>query len=162
MQLEQQAEEVLAHHIAHELSVVRVEVAHGPALLPGRRGEDRPCGIAAVGLDPEHGDGFTGGGLDLFHQFGGWQDTGRLFLHRQHLWVQRPQDLVLERHRRTGNAHKRQDQPGTDAEKPVQLEQGFLQHVARLSFITVHHGVHYAVCYREAFINTHKSPAHKR
>ncbi|MFP3631510.1 hypothetical protein SB776_33360, partial [Burkholderia sp. SIMBA_045] len=57
--------------------------------------------------------------------------------------------------------HQGQDQPGADAEKPVQLEQGFLQHVTRLvRSKNYHHGAHYAVGCRETFFFTHKSPVH--
>ncbi len=43
--------------------------------------------------------------------------------------VQSTQDFILERYRSPGDPHQGQDEPGSDAKKPVQLEQGFLQHV---------------------------------
>ena len=132
MQLQHQAEKALAGGIAHELGGVGVEVAHLAAAFAGLGGEEHLGRCAAVGFDAEHRDFLAGGRFDALHQFGRRQDAGDLLLDLQHRWVQRPEDFILERHGRPGDAHQGQDQPGADAEKPVQLEQGFLQHVARL------------------------------
>ena len=149
VQLQHQAEEVLAHGIAHELAGVRVEVAHFATAFAFGRGEVDACGVAAVGLDPEHRDLFAGRRFNVLHQFDRRQDAGDLFFHLQHRRIQRPQDFVLERIGGTGNAHQGQHQPGSDAKKPVQLEQGFLQHVTRRPFENCFHGAHYAVGDRE-------------
>ena len=132
MQLQHEAEEILAGGIAHELGGVRIEVAHLATALARWRGEEHLGRIAAVGFDGEHRDFFAGRGFDALDQFGGRQDAGNLLLDLQHGRVQHAQDFILKRYRCPGDAHQGQDQPGTDAEKPVQLEQGFLQHVARL------------------------------
>ncbi|MNQ92789.1 hypothetical protein D3C85_1082240 [compost metagenome] len=132
VQLQHQAEEALAGGIAEELGGVRVEVAHLATAFTRRRGEPHFGGVAAVGFHGEHRDFFARSGFDVLHQFGRRQHTGELFFDLQHRRVECAQDFILKRHRRPGDAHQGQDQPGADAEKPVQLEQGFLQHVARL------------------------------
>ncbi|MNO86688.1 hypothetical protein D3C76_780960 [compost metagenome] len=132
VQLQHQAEEALAGGVAQQFTGVGVEVTHGTATLTRRRGEEHFGGSVAVDADREHRDFHLRRRFDLLHQFGGWQDAGDLLLDLQHGRIQRIQDLILERDRRTGDAHQGQDQSGADAKKPVQLEQGFLQHVARL------------------------------
>ncbi|MNN60908.1 hypothetical protein D3C81_1761190 [compost metagenome] len=133
VQLQHQVKEALADGIAHVLAGVGVEVAHLPAAFAGGRGEVHARGVAAVGFDPEHRDFFAFDGFDAGHQVHGRQHTGRAFFHLQDLWVEGPQDLVLKRHRGTGDAHQGQHQACADAEEPMQLEQGFLQHVDRLA-----------------------------
>ncbi len=158
VQLQHQAEEVLADRIAHELAGVRIEVAHLAAPFTRGRGEEHLRRVAAVGFDPEHRDLLARRGFDALDQFDGRQHAGDLFFHLQHGRIQRPQDFVLKRIGRAGDAHQRQHQACGDAKKPVQLEQGFLQHVTRRPFGNCLHGAHYAVGYREAFFITHKSP----
>ena len=158
MQLQHQAEEVLASGVALELGGVRIEVAHLATPFAFGWGEVNACGVTAVGLDPEHRDFLAGRGFDALHQFHWRQHAGDLFFHLQNGRIQRAQDLVLKRIGRAGDAHQSQHQPCGDAKKPVQLEQGFLQHVTRRPFGNCHHGAHYAVGYQEAFCVTHKSP----
>jgi len=158
VQLQHQAEEVLAGGIALEFGSVRIEVAHLATPFALGRSEEYPCGVTAVGLDPEHRDFLAGRSFNAFHQFHWWQHAGDLLFHLQNGRIQRAQDLVLKRIGRAGDAHQGQHQSCGDAKKPVQLEQGFLQHVTRRPFGNCHHGAHYAVGYQDAFCVTHKSP----
>lgn len=132
VQLQHEAEEALAQGLAGEFTGIGIEVAHLPTAFAGRWCEEHPRGVAAVGLDPEHGHVLALASLELGHQFGGRQRAGGQLVDLQHRWVEGAQDLVLERHHGPGDPHQGQDQPGADAEEPVQLEQGFLQHIDRL------------------------------
>ena len=129
VQLQDKAEQVLADRVAHVVAGVRVKVAHLATALARWRGEGHAAGVAAVAFYPQHGHGLAFGRFQLAYQLGGRQYTGLAFLHAQHGGVERPQDLVLKRVRGPGDPHQGQHQPGRDAEEPMQLEQGFLQHV---------------------------------
>ena len=129
VQLQEKTEHVLTDGVAHVIAGVGIEVAHLATSLARWRGEEYARGVAAVAFHPEHRHALAFGGFELFHQFGGWQHAGFAFFHAEHRRVEGSQDFVLERHRRPGDPHQGQHQPGSDAEEPVQLEQGFLQHV---------------------------------
>ncbi|VVO20860.1 hypothetical protein PS718_05619 [Pseudomonas fluorescens] len=150
MQLQHQPKEILTDGVAHELAGIRIEVAHFAATFTLGRGEEYFRRVAAFGLHRQHRDFLARRGFDALYQFNGRQHAGDLFFHLQDRGVQRPQDFVLKRIGRAGDAHQGQHQACGDAKKPVQLEQGFLQHVTRRPFGNCHHGAHYAVGCREA------------
>lgn len=129
VQLQDKAEYVLADGVAHVVARVGVEVAHLATTLARRRGKGHAAGVAAFAFDPQHRHGLAFGGFEFAHQFGRWQHAGFAFLDVQYRGVERPQHFILKRDRSPGDPHQRQHQAGRNAEEPVQLEQGFLQHV---------------------------------
>ncbi|MCY1343170.1 hypothetical protein D9M69_291810 [compost metagenome] len=132
VQLQDEMEEALTARLAEQLAGVRIEVARRPAALARRRGQESPRRVVVTTIDPQPGDPVMGGGLDLRHQLGRRQHALLAYLHAQDVRVERAHDLAFEGVERAGHAHDGEHQAGTDAEEPVQLEEGFLEHVASL------------------------------
>ncbi|MCY1424991.1 hypothetical protein D9M71_407670 [compost metagenome] len=133
VQTQHQVEKALAADVALERAGVGIEVAHRPTAFARGRCEVHLASHVAVGFNPERLHCVAGLGFDLAHQFCRRQGAAVLHLDGQGLGVEQAQDFFFEGPGRAGDAHQRQYQSCADAEEPVQLKQGFLQHVDRLA-----------------------------
>ena len=108
VQLQHQAEEILACGIALIGAGVGVDIAQLAAPLARWRGEEHAGGTVAVNAHPQHRHLLAFAGFDSAYQFGGRQYAAVELLDLEYRGVEQVQQLVLKRHGRTGDAHQGQ------------------------------------------------------
>jgi len=136
VQLQHQAEELLADGFGQYLPGVGVEGHTRPAALARWRRKKGGAGAVVAAIEPQAGDPVGAGRLDPGDQFGRLEPTLLAALDLPALGIQGAGDLTLEAVEGTGDAHDGQHQTGADAEEPVQLEDDFLEHDGATSALT--------------------------
>ena len=136
MDLHRGAEEALAPRLAQQLAAVRIDVAvlaahaaAGAGLRVGRGREADAGAVAGRAGKRQRGDGLGRfGGGDARQQFVRRQRRPARGGHGHHAGVHRLEQVVLERKHRTRHADNGEHQPGGDAQEPMDLEDGVLEH----------------------------------